>query len=233
MTGVQTCALPILGFRRVVVPPSPGTFCALGCLLADLRADFVTTVYADLDRLNELELLEVFRDLHDRADGWVREQRVPAESPVVALSADMRQAGQSYDIPVDIPGDFPGDLGPGFRERARAAFLATYERVYGNPDPDGRVEIVNARAHVVAATAKPPLAAGGQATAPAPPGRRRVRHGGREVEAVVVPRSSLAAGARLEGPAIVTQYDTTTFVPPGAFVEVDPLGSLVGGFAGA
>jgi N-methylhydantoinase A len=215
-----------VGFTHVVVPPSPGTFCALGCLLADLRADFVATVYADLDALDEQELVAVFGGLHDRAAEWVREQRVPAERPVVALSADMRQGGQSYDIPVELD----PDLGPGFRERARAAFFDAYERVYGNPDRAGRVEIVNARAHVLAATPRPPLTWTPPAGAPSPVRRRRVRHGGVDLEASVLARASLVPGARVEGPAIITQYDTTTFVPPAARIEVDATGSLVGSF---
>ncbi len=215
-----------VGFRRVVIPPAPGTFCALGCLVADLRADFVATVYADLDQLEEVALAAVFADLRAQAWDWVREQRLPTEGPVVALTADMRQGGQSYDIPVELG----SDLGPGFRERAREAFFNAYQRVYGNPDRSGRVEIVNARAHVVAATARPDLAVAGIAGAPITT-RRAIRHGGRQHEAAVVARAGLGPGARLTGPAVITQYDTTTFVPPGAWVEVDALGSLVGGFA--
>ncbi|MGH7777675.1 MAG: hydantoinase/oxoprolinase family protein [Candidatus Dormibacterales bacterium] len=215
-----------VGFRRVVIPPAPGTFCALGCLLADLRADFVATVYADLDRLSEEELLAVFHGLREQATGWVAEQRVQAGHPRVALSADMRQGGQSYDIPVELP----FELRLGFRERTREAFFAAYRRVYGNPDQTDRVEIVNARAHVLAATAKPPLTAPGAPGGQGSAGRRRIRHGGRVVEAAVVARAALAPGARLRGPAVITQYDTTTWLPPGAWVEVDSLGSLVGGF---
>lgn len=215
-----------VGFTKVVIPPSPGTFCALGCLVADLRADFVATVYADLDTLGEDELAGVFGKLRDRAGDWLRDQRVTAGRPVVAFSADMRQGGQSYDIPVELG----ADLGPGFLERARAAFFAAYERVYGNLDRAGRVEIVNARTTATAATPKPPLVYTPPAGAPPPAGRRRVRHGGRVVEAAVHARAELAPGALVRGPAVITQYDTATLVPPGARVEVDAMGNLVGGF---
>ncbi|HLH70772.1 MAG TPA: hydantoinase/oxoprolinase family protein [Candidatus Dormibacteraeota bacterium] len=211
------------GFRRIVIPPSPGTFCALGCLLADLRADFVSTIYADLDRMPEGRLLRVFGDLRREAEAWVADQRVDVGEVRVWLSADMRQGGQSYEIPVDLP----GGLGVGFRERAREAFLAAYERVYGDVDRSARIEIVNARVHVVAATPKPALGwkggGGGE-------GRRRLCHAGVELEAAVRPRDGLAPGDRVAGPAVITEYGATTFVPPGAFVEVDGAGNLVGGF---
>ncbi len=214
-----------VGFTRVVVPASPGTFCALGCLLADVRADFIATVYADLDRMGEQSLVEVFNALRREADGWLESEAVTVEGATLGLSADMRYAGQSYEIPVSLP----SALGPGFEAAVRTAFHAAYERIYGDADRTGRIEIVNARAQLVAATSKP---------APAPPvirqgspaARRRVRHGGADLEAQVVTRDELAPGRRLEGPAIVSQYDTTTFVPPGAYVEMGRAGNLVGGF---
>jgi N-methylhydantoinase A len=212
------------GFGRIVIPPSPGTFCALGCLLADLRADFVSTVYADLDQIPEEGLLEVFAGLRREAEAWVVEQGVEVGEVRVWSSADMRQGGQSYEIPVDLP----GTLGAGLRDRVREAFFDAYDRVYGDAERSGRVEIVNARAHVVAATPKPDLAwAGGDVGAE---GYRRVHHSGVALEAVVYRRAGLAPGSRVVGPAVITEYGTTTFVPPQAFVEVDRSGNLLGGF---
>lgn len=216
-----------VGFTRVVVPASPGTFCALGCLLADVRADFVATVYADLGRMSEEELVEVFATLRRQAEGWLEAEAVSVQGATIGLSADMRYGGQSYEIPVTLP----AALGPGFAAAVRGAFHAAYERIYGAADPSLSIEIVNARARLLAATTKPVparrVAIGGGGRA-----RRVVRHNGVELDALVVARDELAAGQRLEGPAIVTQYDTTTFVPPDAHVEVDPDGNLVGGFDG-
>src|SRR5579884_364076 len=212
------------GFRRIVIPPSPGTFCALGCLLADLRADFVTTVYADLDRMPETRLLEVFGDLRREARAWVAEQGVEVDQVRVWLSADLRQGGQSYEIPVDLPGEPTA----GLRERVREAFFVAYDRVYGDPDRSGRVEIVNARVHVLASTPRPvPTWTGDGDRAE---GRRRLHHAGVELEARVCARAGLLPGERVSGPAVITEYGTTTFVPPGALVEVDAAGNLLGGF---
>jgi N-methylhydantoinase A len=212
------------GFRRIVIPPSPGTFCALGCLLADLRADFVATVYADLDRMPETRLLEVFGDLRREARAWVAEQGVEVDQVRVWLSADLRQGGQSYEIPVDLPGEPTA----GLRERVREAFFVAYDRVYGDPDRSGRVEIVNARVHLLASTPRPvPTWTGDGDRAE---GRRRLHHAGVELEARVCARAGLLPGERVGGPAVITEYGTTTFVPPGALVEVDAAGNLLGGF---
>ncbi|MGH9103796.1 MAG: hydantoinase/oxoprolinase family protein [Acidimicrobiales bacterium] len=214
-----------VGFTKVIVPPSPGTFCALGCLLADVRADFITTVYAELDRVSAREMSSALDGLRAQAEGWVSAESV-AVDPVVGFSADMRYTGQSYELEVPLP----DELGADPREAMRRAFLSTYARVYGYSDPEGRVEVVNIRAHLRAVTSKPPVTwAPDQGTPPAPYSRS-VHHGGRTYDASVLARSSLRPGCEVGGPAVITQYDSTTFVPPDAWVEVDVTGNLVGSF---
>ncbi len=215
-----------VGFGTVVVPPSPGTFCALGCLLADLRSDFVATVYTDLGAMGDEDLVDALRELHGQATEWAREEGAPGAT--VTFGADMRYRGQSYELAVPLS----SDLAPGACRRAAEAFAATHRRVYGYADPDGAIEVVNIRAHLLAPVAKPSLRhAGDTGRRPRPePGRRIVHTAGAAVTAVVVDRASLSPGERLEGPAVLTQYDTTTFVPPGAVVEADPVGNLIGRF---
>ncbi|MGH9089228.1 MAG: hydantoinase/oxoprolinase family protein, partial [Acidimicrobiales bacterium] len=213
-----------VGFGSVIIPPSPGTFCALGCLLADLRADFVATVYADLETMGDAELAGVLQGLHRQATEWAESEH--AASATVSFGADMRYAGQSYELAVPLS----SDLDEGVCARAVEAFAATHQRVYGYADPDGAVEVVNVRAQLLAPTAKPSLrhVAGGDVRGGTD--RRMVHSGGTAQTAIVVERSSLDPGDRLEGPAVITQYDTTTFVPPGAVVETDGVGNLIGRF---
>lgn len=218
-----------VGFGTVVVPPSPGTFCALGCLLADLRADFVATVYAELGTLDDEDLAGALRELHRQAIEWAREESAPATG--ITFGADMRYRGQSYELAVALS----SDLGEGACRRAAEAFAAAHERVYGYADPDGAVELVNIRAQLLAPIAKPSLRHPGADSARSrsgtgEPEHRMVHSGGTAVDALVVDRVSLLPGDRLEGPAVVTQYDTTTFVPPGAVVETDAAGNLIGRF---
>jgi N-methylhydantoinase A len=213
-----------VGFERVLIPATPGTFCALGCLLADVRADFVRTVYSPLAALSDEGLGGAFAELRAEAERWVREERVGVAT-TVGYAADMRYQGQSYEIAVALPApESNGD----FRGAVMAAFTEAYERIYGYSDAAAPVELVNARAHVIGATSKPALAASGGDGA-RPRGTRRVRHDGAHHEATVYERAELAPGATVAGPAIVVQYDTTTFLPPGHRLEVDAVGNLVGG----
>lgn len=214
-----------VGFERVVIPAAPGTFCALGCLLADVRADFVRTIYAPLAELSDERLAGAFAELRTEADRWLAEERVGVET-TIGYSADMRYHGQSYEIAVGLP-EPDGD--GRFRERVVEAFGATYERIYGYSDSAAPVELVNARAHLIGATPKPRLAASAAANGARPRVTRRVRYDGSYHDAAVYERAELPPGASLPGPAIVLQYDTTTFLPPGHRLEVDGVGNLVGG----
>ena len=211
-----------VGFERVIVPPAPGTFCALGCLLADVRADFVRTVYAPLEELSDERLAGVFHELRGEAERWVAEERVDAAT-TMGYAADMRYGGQSYEIAVALP-----EPDGAFRLRVVDAFTETYQRIYGYSDRSAPVELVNARAYVIGTTPKPQLLAAPGGDGARPQGARRIRFGGAHHEAAVYERRELAPGTTLAGPAIVLQYDTTTFVPPGCRLEVDRLGNLVG-----
>jgi N-methylhydantoinase A len=212
-----------VGFDRVLVPAVPGTFCALGCLMADVRADFVRTVYAPLEELSDERLASAFDELRAEAERWVAEERFGAAT-TIGYAADMRYRGQSYEIAVALP-----EPDGGFRARVVEAFTETYERIYGYSDRSAPVELVNARAHVVGATPKPRLAASAGGGGADPHAHRRVRFEGAHHDAAVYERGDLLPGETLAGPAIVLQYDTTTFVPPGARLEVDRVGNLVGG----
>lgn len=211
-----------VGLRRIVVPPNPGTLCALGCLVADLRADFVRTVFAECAHVSEETLSEAFQGTETDARSWLAEQHVAAEDAVFVRTADMRYTGQSFEISVDIPPDARSghDLAREFHSR--------YAEIYGYSDQEAEVEIINVRGTIIGRVSKPELARIAPATgAVAPRGARLVRYDGHDLDVNVYDRTNLGAGARISGPAIIEQYDTTTFITPGWTVDVDDFGNLV------
>ena len=120
---------------------------------------------------------------------------------------------------------------PPTRERVRetvAAFHATHERVYGYARPQQLVEFVNFRAvhtyPLPRAAVRPAVRASG-ALADACIGERRA-YFGNYVPTTLYERARLPLGARLAGPAIVEQDDTTTVIPPGVTALVDEVGNL-------
>jgi N-methylhydantoinase A len=217
-----------LGIRRVLVPPSPGLLCALGLLVEDLRTDAVRTCVAplDADALHRLEAL--FAQMEAEALAWLERERVPADRRSIERWVDLRYAGQNYELLVEAPPEIWTDRRV---DALRARFLALHETAYGYAAPDEPIQVVNAR--LVArgrptppAAPRPARAAGAR---PTPIARRPVHvdETGEAARCPVYDRSQLRAGHRLDGPAVVEQFDSTTLVLPGQRAEVDDLGCLV------
>ena len=216
-----------LGMRRVVVPPSPGLLCALGCLVADFRADFVQSVWREASRLPDDELRAIYGRLEDRARTWLADQNVDLDRVHVLLSADLCYVGQSYEVNVPLPGAVPAAL---TTREAVDRFHARYRRVYGQADGDAPARVLEARLQIVGETSGPPVrpvAAAGDAPR-GPKGTRPIREHGEEREATVWRRDGLRRGETYEGPLVIEQYDTTIYAPAGFRVAVDDRGNLIG-----
>jgi N-methylhydantoinase A len=211
---------------RVVVPPAPGTLCALGALTADVKADHVTTVHRGLSRLSPGELAAACAELGARARRWLAEDAPPADAVRVVYTADLRYVGQAFQIEVPVdPAWLDGDDG---LARVRAAFHERHALLYAHADPTADVELIDLRATIAGTTPKAPLRQLPAATAGARPiARRPMHYRGAAHDAGIYRRVDLLAGHRLAGPAIVEQDDTTTLVPAGFAADVDAFGNLV------
>jgi N-methylhydantoinase A len=210
----------------VLVPPSPGTLCALGLLQTDLRHDYVRVHMRRLDAADGGEVAGIVAALADEGRAELATQGVPAEQVALRTTAELRYVGQAYEVAVAI--DDPRDLG----EIARR-FHAEHERLYEHSLPDSAVELVALRVTALGALSRPatPRLADGGATpaAAARAGARPVffEEAGGWVDCPIWHRAELRAGNHLTGPAIVEQMDTTTVLFPGQTAEVHATGTLV------
>ena len=209
-------ALDLMHVRRVVVPPHPGNFSALGLLGSDLVYYDVRSAYVPLlpGATEQIEAVfgEMERGLRKRAgrDGTIRR------------SFDGRLFGQSWETPfVEVP-DGPIDVA-GLVER----FHDTYERRYGNRFAAIPVQGVSYRVELHVPSEKAELAPL-RKSGDAPPGRLvEIRHfADGPLEALDYDRAALPAGARIAGPAVIREALATTFVVPGQTAEVGRLGEL-------
>ncbi|CAH1650413.1 hydantoinase/oxoprolinase family protein [Chelatococcus asaccharovorans] len=216
-----------IGVEAVVVPASPGTLCAQGSLAADLRQDFIRTMPAG--HPNAQALVAGYDELVVEASQWLANQPIAVLEKRIRLSADMRYHGQSFDLTVPLDSDAfdPSGL-PALIE----AFHAAYERIYGFSDPAGAIEITNVRVTVLGITPKVPQPA---LTRHAAPGSspEAVQHlpiieNGITVQAAFYDRATLAAGHRIEGPAVIEAPDTTIYLPGDFTAEIDTFGNLIG-----
>ena len=201
-----------LGMRRVIAPRRPGVVSALGGLVSDLRGDFIRTVFADLDHA---PLALHFRALAEDGRAWLLAQGHQGAADL-RLSADMRYAGQSYEIEVDLEPDWVNDPA-----RIAHAFHATHRRIYDFDDPQGQVEVVNLRLSAIGAGPKPDFPVDAGEPAPATATRHVDVYLDTSRKVPLYDRDMLTGGAMFEGPAIVAQEDTTFAIPDRTRAFVD------------
>jgi N-methylhydantoinase A len=211
----------------VFVPRSPGTLCALGALSADIVNDAVRTVHTRVEpALLEADVLRrQYEALRAELGEWLARFGAGAGPAAFRHAADMRYVGQSYEIDVPIELEW---LARGGGAPVLAAFHRAHERAFGHADREAPAEIVNLRMQLRAERPRVPLAellAGAPAAVPRT--TRRIWLDGRPTEARVFDRTALGRGARLRGPAVVEQPDTTVLVPNGHVGEVDRFGNLL------
>lgn len=207
-----------LGMSRLLAPRRPGVVSALGGLVADLRGDFVRTLFAELSAAVLPQLKAAAAAMVQDGRDWLAAQGHvgPAD---LRFSADMRYVGQSYEIEVPLQ---PAWLEAGDPAAIAREFHETHARIYDFDDPDGRIEIVNLRLSAIGAGPALSFPEVGETDAVAVPEREIAVHtGGVRTPVGLYRRADLAPGSRFAGPAVVAQEDTTVAIPAGAAARID------------
>ncbi|MCZ7572195.1 MAG: hydantoinase/oxoprolinase family protein [Ardenticatenaceae bacterium] len=216
-----------LGIPTLIVPRSPGVLSAFGLLVANIEHEHTHTFGRRVDRVEIDEMTQVFEQLEALGRERMLQDHVPLDEVEVFRFADMRYAGQAYDLEVPVPTSLP----PETLSALAAAFDEKHRQVYGHVDPNGKVEIVNLRAVHVRVLAKPELrqTVAGHLLDDARKGMRPAYFAecGEYVPVPLFERARLPVGARFDGPAIVEQPDTTVVVYPGQACSVDLTGNLI------
>ncbi|MBS0122707.1 hydantoinase/oxoprolinase family protein [Thetidibacter halocola] len=220
----------MLSIPEVIVPPHPGITSAMGLLTTDLKYDAIKTQFQVSSKVDMARIaadLDAMRnDLSERFDA----DHVPPETRSFARMGDLRYVGQGYELRVPIP---DGPIDTAAMDEVWEAFHAAHAREYGHAFRDNPIEIVNLR--LVGTGTLDKIEHMGATASGSVEGallRRkpcvfRTEGGLETLETAVYRRDALPAGARLTGPAIILQKDSTTVVPPGATAEVHPSGSLI------
>src|SRR2546426_634905 len=219
-------AIPVaeeLGIPRVLVPRHPGNFSALGLLVSDVKHDDVRTRIGRLhERVPALEA--AFAEMSAAAARRLDADGFDERSRRTERSLDLRYAGQAFELSVPLP---PGALdAPAIIADFNARHLATY----GHADPDGDVEVVNARMSTYGVVDKPDpsqWSAGGGTVDDARIATRDVWFAGRAAPTPVYERDRLPGLARVDGPAIVEEFGATTVVFPAWRARLAGAGHLV------
>ncbi len=210
-----------IGIGRVVIPRLAAVFCGFGGLVSELRYDVIRTVHGE--RMTPGSVAAAYAALRAEASAWLAAQSAGAE-PAFDHAADVRYAGQSFEVAAGISGAAAaqGDLGA-----IATAFHAEHRRLYGHAHPANPVEIIALRLTVRGRLPRPgalPLPAG---AAPGAAATRAARFAGRTVDAPVLDWTALPPGWSARGPAIIAQETATVVVPPGFTVSMGIYGDLI------
>ena len=210
-----------LHIPTVIIPRFPSHFSALGMLMADERHDFSRTYYAELAEAD----FAVLASINDEMVADARKVLTAGNEVVLQLLFDLRYVGQEFALSVPVTAQ---QLQKSDRAAIRAAFDALHEQRYAHHAKDEPVEMINLRLVARGRRAKlvmPPLPREGRADAHE---RRQVwfENGG-PVDCPVYRRDDLPAGAKLTGPALVSEYGSTTVIFPGDRLAVAETGEMI------
>ena len=210
----------IMGSFPVLVPPAPGLLCAIGDLVADFRDEFAQTYIRVLGEADPAEVGTILEALGERAAEWLDKEGIPGDARSITYTADMRYHRQGYEIPVAID---PQEVRSGL-DALEERFNVLHEQLYGFRMPGTACEIVNLRAIGSGAVPKPELPVGTPGDADASGAvaeEHEIVFKGERLPTKIYDRAKLAPGMRFDGPAIVTEFDSTTVVLPGYAAEID------------
>lgn len=211
-----------LHIPTVIVPRFPAHFSALGMLMADERHDFTRTYYSDLQDADFPRLQKIHEEMAEESKRLL----TPGIAVAYQLLLDLRYVGQEFTLPVpvsaaQIAAEDPAPI--------RGAFNAMHEQRYAHHSSVERVEIINIRLVALGRRAKlalPPLTKSGSLVRKEMRLVRFDKHDA-EIECPVYSRDSLPPGAEFTGPALVSEYGSTTVLFPGDDLTVAGTGELI------
>jgi N-methylhydantoinase A len=210
-----------LGIGRILIPRDPGTFSAFGMLVTDVHQTRSFTRITRLDAAKLAELEKIFADMEVAALADLMQEQFSRGQLSTLRSAGMRYRGQSYEVSVPVAAlNDDADLAA-----LAKRFHEAHRRRYGHMAESEAVEIVNFQVTAVGAIPKPQLGAVavlGTLQPPIPHETRTAYFNSTDATQVpVFRRSALAAGAVIDGPAVIEEKTSTTVLYPGQRGEID------------
>jgi N-methylhydantoinase A len=215
-----------VGLKSALVPRYPGVTSALGCVIADMRYDFVHTINRQLGQLDAAALAARAAELTAQGRRLLARAEVMFTAEDVVIEADMSYVGQTHTLAVTLEAADLGDAG-----KLRGAFERAYLKAYGRLLDGIAVRLLNLRLAVIGRRPKLDLKrlapTGSGSIAAARTGSRPMFAAGCWADTPVYDRLALPVGAEIAGPAVLEQLDTTIIVEPGQTARVDDFGNVV------
>ena len=217
-----------LGIPRVIVPPGPANFSALGMLMVDVVHDFAQTYVTDMESVEVATINHIYSELTQRGQEALAQDGFQPKDRAFVHSAELRYQGQEHTVNLPIHGQ---NLAASDMARIIDHFNQAHQIQYGHR-MDDPVEIVTLRLRASGLLTRPqlPKVAGGMGhTSKARKGSRPVYQPGldKPVDYAVYDRDRLLGADRVDGPAIVEELSSTTVIQTGDMMTVGEYGELI------
>jgi N-methylhydantoinase A len=218
--GILTDAWP------VIVPPGPGVLCAYGDATTQVQDEAARTYLTMASDLTDNALADDLRSLKEKAGESLVADGISPEEQEVIYQADLRYAGQAFQITVDFTEQE-------LREKGVAlltdTFDAEHEKLFTFKLEDGH-EILMIRAVARAkaqSIASRTIGDEGATLSDCVIQDTKFFYGGEWHQGHLYDRAKLHTGLEVAGPAIVSEMDSTTVILPGYSAKVDKVGNLL------
>ncbi|MDC0078214.1 hydantoinase/oxoprolinase family protein [Deltaproteobacteria bacterium] len=216
-----------LGIPKVLVPMRPGITNAVGCVVADVRHDYVNSINTPLSQMEMNQVDDIFCRQIESGKKIIETEGVEIEELLIIHDVDMQFQGQTHIL------NFPVQETRLSRESLQSAFEKAYWDRFHVELPEIRAVLVNLHTAVIGRRKPVPLATLMSAKEQKNTiddclsGTRRIWFESGWKETPVYKREFLMVNAKFKGPAVIEQLDTTIIVEPENQVEVDLEGNLI------
>jgi N-methylhydantoinase A len=217
-----------LGIPRLIVPPGPGNFSALGMLMVDVVHDYSQTYVQNLAEADLTAITQIYADLLARGQVALTDDGFEPERQLFRQFGDFRYRGQEHSVKIPIS---TTDFTTGSLDRIVENFNAAHMKNYGHR-MDHPIEIVTLRVQAIGSLPRPEppkIDAGDEHPERAQRGERPVHlYGANQPDIYTIyDRTALQYRDRFEGPAIIEEPTSTTVVHTGDLVTVGEFGELI------
>jgi N-methylhydantoinase A len=222
----SAAVMDLLAMKACIVPPNPGNLSAFGLLAVDWRTDHIVTKVMHEETIDLADVAARYGALEREAVATLERDGIEPSRIRLVREADIRYAGQSMEVRVTAPG---GVVDASFLAGLIGAFNSAHLKTFGyNYAGRQKIELVNLCVSGFGLIERPRLPKLAARTGNfAPKSARPVYFGEQYQDTPVFDRASLPPGGRVNGPAVIEEFGSTTVIFPGQYLEVDPHGILV------
>jgi len=218
-----------LNIPRILIPPNPGAFSALGLLCSDIVHDYIRSDICEINQLKSSRAENYFLELEKQASADLADEGLAEEGRQFIRDLDLRYAGQGYEIRTPLYNLEASPMTVEGLAQVQERFHDLHQTLHGHSAHDQEIEVVSYRVRVRVPVEKQDLPKCNIPNGKTEPvGIRKVTFDGRETHLAAVYTRDTIKSSAIEGPAIIEQFDSTTVLPPGWAAKLDCFGNIIG-----